>query len=148
MDFTSNASWCWVGVAVLAVLVEIITPSFGWIFATLAALCSALAALVGAPLALQVMLFAVVLLVSLVLLRPRMVHKLGAPGVPTRTAALVGKVGEVSVAIDPVGGGGRVNVDGEDWAARSASSLAQGTRVRVTGADGIALQVEPVGPTA
>jgi membrane protein implicated in regulation of membrane protease activity len=77
-----------------------------------------------------------------------LLRKLGARGVPTRTAELLGKVGEVSVAIDPVTGGGRVSVSGEDWAARSAQALAPGTRVVVTGADGIQLEVAALGPSA
>jgi membrane protein implicated in regulation of membrane protease activity len=142
MEFLDSALWIWVGVAVLAAIVEVATPSFGWIFASGAALCAVLAAALGAPLALQLLLFSLVLVASLVVLRPRMLKKLGAIGVPTRTAALVGKLGEVSVAIDPVAGTGRVLVDGEDWAARSHSTLSQGARVRVTGADGIQLEVE------
>ena len=35
---------------------------------------------------------------------------------------------------------GRVNVAGEDWAARSADAIPTGTRVRVVGADGIVLE--------
>jgi membrane protein implicated in regulation of membrane protease activity len=148
MELPDSAAWLWVGIAVFAAIVEVVTPSFGWIFASGAALCSALAAALGAPLALQVLLFSVVLVASLVVLRPRLLKKLGATGVPTRTAALVGKVGEVSVAIDPVAGQGRVVVAGEDWAARSDHALSQGTRVRVTGADGIQLEVEVLGPGA
>ncbi|HEX7480678.1 MAG TPA: NfeD family protein [Polyangiales bacterium] len=144
MELLGSAGWGWVGVAVLAAIVEIVTPSFGWIFASVAALCSGLAALLGAPLTLQVLLFSLVLVASLVLVRPHLIKKLGAAGVPTRTAALVGKLGEVSVAIDPVSRAGRVSVEGEDWAARSSVAIAHGSRVRVTGADGIALEVEPV----
>ena len=38
-------------------------------------------------------------------------------------------------------GTGRVNVGGEDWAARSREPIAAGTKVRVVGADGIVLEV-------
>jgi membrane protein implicated in regulation of membrane protease activity len=142
MELPEPGAWIWVGIAVLAAVVEVVTASFGWIFASGAALCSACAAVFGAPLTLQVLLFSVALVASLIVLRPRMLGKLGAPGIPTRTAALVGKVGEVSVAIDSVAGLGRVVVAGEDWAARSHTPVSQGTRVRVTGADGIQLEVE------
>jgi membrane protein implicated in regulation of membrane protease activity len=43
--------------------------------------------------------------------------------------------------IDRTTGAGRVNVGGEDWAARSAEPIASGTMVRVVGADGIVLEV-------
>ena len=43
--------------------------------------------------------------------------------------------------IDPTLGTGRVNVSGEDWAARSAEPIPAGTKVTVVGADGIVLEV-------
>ncbi len=142
MSWQIDASVVWLGIAVLAVIVELATPSFGWIFATLAALVSALSAWLGMPGLVQVSVFAVVLVASLLLLRPRLLGKLGARGVPSRTEALVGKLGEVTSAIDPVQGNGRVLVDGEDWAARSAHAVAAGRRVRVLGANGIQLEVQ------
>jgi membrane protein implicated in regulation of membrane protease activity len=36
---------------------------------------------------------------------------------------------------------GRVNVGGEDWAARAREPIATGVKVRVVGADGIVLEV-------
>ena len=41
----------------------------------------------------------------------------------------------------PTLGTGRVNVGGEDWAARSAEPIPTGTKIRVVGADGIVLEV-------
>jgi membrane protein implicated in regulation of membrane protease activity len=78
---------------------------------------------------------------SLGLLRPRLVKRLGGRGVPSRTEALVGRDGVVTQDIDARLGTGRVNVGGEDWAARSAAPLAIGTKIRVHGADGIVLEV-------
>jgi membrane protein implicated in regulation of membrane protease activity len=43
--------------------------------------------------------------------------------------------------IDHTLGAGRVNVGGEDWAARCAEPIAAGTKIRVVGADGIVLEV-------
>ena len=60
---------------------------------------------------------------------------------PSRTEALIGTKGVVTHDIDPTVGAGRVNVGGEDWAARSAEPIAAGTKVRVVGADGIVLEV-------
>ena len=50
-------------------------------------------------------------------------------------------------AIDPVVGTGRVNVGGDDWAARSGVPVPAGSEVEVVGADGIVLLVAPVGAT-
>ena len=60
---------------------------------------------------------------------------------PSRTEPLIGRHGQVTHDIDPTLGTGRVNVGGEDWAARSDEPIPAGTRIRVVGADGIVLEV-------
>jgi len=79
--------------------------------------------------------------VSIVALRARLLDRVGGKGLPSRTDPLIGRHGQVTHDIDPVLGTGRVNVAGEDWAARSAEAIATGTRVRVVAADGIVLEV-------
>ena len=54
---------------------------------------------------------------------------------------LMRRPGIVTHDIDPTLGTGRINVGGEDWAARSAEPLPVGTRIRVVAADGIVLEV-------
>ena len=56
-------------------------------------------------------------------------------------APLIGRQGIVTHDIDPVVGSGRVNVGGEDWAAKSPEAIAMGTTIRVVAADGIVLEV-------
>ena len=134
----------WLGLAIVAAIIEVSVPHFGVIFVSVAAVVAALAASVGIGAGAQVVVFVIVLGLSLALLRPRLAARLsGGPGVPSRTQALVGKSGMVTSDIDPTLGTGRVNVGGEDWAARSHSPLAVGTRIRVVGADGIVLEVKP-----
>ena len=48
--------------------------------------------------------------------------QLDAPGVPSRTDALVGREGIVTHDIEATVGAGRVNVGGEDWAARAGDA--------------------------
>ena len=135
----------WVALAILAGVIEVSIPQFGVIFASLAAVVSAAVAWFGFGAVAQIFVFALVLAASLVLLRPRIVARLsGGPGVPSRTEALLGREGIVTHDIDARVGSGRVNVGGQDWAARSSSPLAVGTRVRVAGADGIVLEVTPL----
>jgi len=89
----------------------------------------------------QIGTFAVVMIVSLVMLRSTLVGYLGGKGVPSRTDPLIGRQGLVTHEIDPTTGTGRVTVAGEDWAARSTEIIAPGAKVRVVGADGIVLEV-------
>lgn len=134
----------WVTVAVLAAIIEITIPHFGIIFISLAAAGSIAAALLGLNVPVQIVAFIIVLGISWFFIRPRLLASLTpAPGVPSRTGALIGTSGIVTEAIDPTIGVGRVNVGGQDWAARSALPLTSGTTVRVVGADGIVLEVTP-----
>jgi len=133
----------WVTLAIAAAILEVTIPHFGVVFVAVAALPAALAAYFGLGLAAQLTVFVVVLALSLMILRPRLMARLDAPGVPSRTDALIGREGVVTHDIETTVGAGRVNVRGQDWAARAPESIPAGTRVRVVGADGIVLEVRP-----
>jgi membrane-bound serine protease (ClpP class) len=60
--------------------------------------------------------------------------------VQTGAEGLLGAGAEVVEHCDP---NGRVRLRGEIWRARASSSAAIGQRVRVTGVDGLTLEVEP-----
>jgi len=131
----------WLTVAFVSAIVEVSIPHFGFAFVSAGAIAAAAAAYLGFGTAPQIGTFVVVMVASLVGLRSRLVGLVGGRGIPTRTEPLVGRQGVVTHDIDHTTGAGRVNVGGEDWAARSAEPLASGTRVRVVGADGIVLEV-------
>ncbi len=131
----------WLTVAFVAAVIEVSVPHFGSAFVSAGAIAAALAAFFGYGIPAQIGTFVAVLMVSLALLRSRLVARLGGRGVPSRTEALVGRDGIVTHAINPMVGEGRVNVAGQDWAARSEDAIATGTRIRVVGADGIVLEV-------
>lgn len=137
--------YAWLIVAILAIIIEILSPTFGFMFVSGAALASALSAWLGLSHLWQLGLFAVTLLITLPLLRPRLLRRFGVAGsgVPSRTERLVGQRGRVSEAIDPAQGTGRVLISGEDWAARSPEPVAAGCEIVVDGADGIVLTVSP-----
>lgn len=137
-----NATELWLIAALIAGIVEILVPLFGFVFVSMAAVVGALGSAAGLSVPLQVVLFAVSLILFLVILRP-LAKRTGSRGVPTRTEALVGRRAQVVQAIDPVLGTGRVNVGGDDWAARCPTSLPAGAEVVVSGADGIVLLVAP-----
>ena len=136
------AALVWLGAALVAAIIEVSIPHFGFGFVSIGAVAAAGLAFLGYTVTAQMALFVVVLSVSLVALRSRLLGRLmGGRGVPSRTDAIIGRHGLVTHEIDPTLGGGRVNVGGEDWAARSHEIIAMGTKVRVTGADGIVLEV-------
>jgi membrane protein implicated in regulation of membrane protease activity len=140
---TMIGSLGWIVIAVVAAIIEISVPHFGLIFVSVAALGAALAAYAGFGMSAELVVFIVLLCLSWVVLRPRLMRDLGGRGVPSRTEPLIGREGIVTHDIETTVGAGRVNVGGEDWAARSSAPLAAGTRVRVVAADGIVLEVTP-----
>jgi membrane protein implicated in regulation of membrane protease activity len=138
LEFTAIG---WLATAFVAGIVEVASPHFGLIFVSIGAVAAAFVAFMGYGMSAQGVTFVVALLVSLVTLRKRMTGRLGGRGVPTRTAPLIGRQGIVTHDIDPIVGSGRVNVGGEDWAAKSPEAIAVGTTIRVVAADGIVLEV-------
>ena len=144
---TTLIALVWIGVAIVAAIVEIVVPSFGFIFVSAGALAAAIVAwTLGVTLAIQVVVFAAVVIGSLLLIRPRLVGRLGARGVPSRTEAMLGRRGRVTEDINPTLGTGRVNVGGEDWKATSDRPIPMGVDIVVKSADSIVLHVVPSGP--
>ena len=139
-----SATLAWVVMAVVTAIVEVSIPHFGLIFVSAGAFTAALVAWAGFSLEVQLIIFSVEVAASLLLLRPRLLKSLGSRGVPSRTESLIGHEGLVSVDIEPHVGAGRVNVRGEDWAARSVAPIPTGQRIRVVSADGVVLEVVPV----
>jgi membrane protein implicated in regulation of membrane protease activity len=131
----------WLGLALVAAVLEISVPHFGCAFVSAGAVAGAVAAYFGYGVPVQIGSFVVVMTASLIVLRARLLDRVGGQGLPSRTAPLVGRQGLVTHDIDPTLGTGRVNVGGEDWAARSADVISSGTKVRVVAADGIVLEV-------
>jgi membrane protein implicated in regulation of membrane protease activity len=131
----------WLAVAVIAAIIEVSVPHFGSAFVSAAAVAAAGAAFLGYGGPAQVATFVVVVAVSIMGLRSRLVKRIGGRGVPSRTEPLIGREAIVTSDIDSTLGSGRITVGGEDWAARSAVLIEAGARVRVVGADGIILEV-------
>lgn len=132
----------WLAFALLCAIVEAATVSFGYILVALGALVAAAISGLGYGLLWQVVAFSIATALSLIFLRPRILAKMDtSPGVPSRTDRLIGKTARVIEAIDPVTGGGRVLVEGHDWAALAGEAVAAGEEVTVEGADGIRLKV-------
>ena len=134
-------SLSWLAVALVAAVIEVTLPHFGCAFISAGAVAAAAAAFFGLSIGAQIGTFVLVMTVSLVALRANLLGRLAGGGVPSRTEPLVGRHGQVTHEIDPTLGTGRINVGGEDWAARSAEPLPIGTKIRVVAADGIVLEV-------
>src|ERR1700730_1563066 len=83
----------WLAVAIVAAIIEVSVPHFGSAFVSAGARAAAAPAYFGFSIPAQFGAFVVVLAVSIVLLRSRLVARIGGPGVPSGTGALIGREG-------------------------------------------------------
>ena len=138
----------WLIVAIVLVIFEIMSATFGAICFAIGAGFSALAAGLGANLTWQIVIFAIVSLLTFIFLRPFMMKFLDrkSKDVKTNADALVGRRAVVSERIDAAQHSGRVAVDGDDWKAVTAdgSVIEKGTEVEIVKLDSIILTVRKV----
>ncbi len=136
----------WLIAAIILVIIEILTAGFGSICFAIGAAFSALAAFLGAGFTWQILIFAVVSLLTFIFLRPVAMRFLDrkSKDVKTNADAVVGKKGVVSEEINHANHTGRVAIDGDDWKAVSAdgSVIGKGTEVEIVSIDSIILTVK------
>ena len=103
------------------------------------------AQLCGAPVWLQVLIAAVVTLVLLLATRPLVKKFLQNKETHTNADRVVGQTAVVTEDIDNLAAHGRVEVLGNDWAARSTENvrIQKGTKVQVVRIEGVKLIVTP-----
>ncbi len=134
------AAWlAWAIAALLLAIGEILTPGLFFLGpVALAAVAAAIAAVAGAAVWLQIIVFGGTSLASLGILRPIARAHLHMPAaLRTGTAALVGAPAVVLQRVDQ--NGGRVRIGGEEWSARAFMPdqvLEPGTKVEVVKIDG------------
>lgn len=136
----------WLIIAFALVIFEICSATFGAICFAIGAGFSALVAGLGLDLTWQIIVFAVVSLLTFIFLRPFMLKFLdrNAKDVKTNADALLGRKAIVSERIDAAQHTGRVAVDGDDWKAVSADGavIETGTEVTIVKMDSIILTVK------
>lgn len=148
-DYIIQNLWLfWSIIAIVCLIMELTSGDFYVTCFALGAVVSVVAALVGSPFWLQVLLWAIFSVLSIMLVRPHLIKALhkGADHRKSNADALIGQIGEVSEMIK-TGNYGRVKLDGDDWKAESPTSTMDinvGTKVRVVGRESIILCVEPI----
>lgn len=137
--------WAWLALGLILATAEMAVPGFFLIWLAGAALITGVAVwLLPISFALQIVIFAVLAIVAVFLgrnyLRANPVEA-ADPAMNRRGARLVGEAATVTQAIE--NGSGRVHHGDSEWLARGPD-CPPGTRVRITGSDGVVLLVEPV----
>jgi len=136
----------WLTAAIILVIVEICTASFGSICFAIGAGFSALVAGLGGSVVWQILVFVAVSLLTFIFLRPAVIRWLEGKSkeVKTNADALIGRKGIVSERIDASQHLGRVAIDGDDWKAVSidGSFIEKGTSVEIVNRDSLILTVK------
>jgi membrane protein implicated in regulation of membrane protease activity len=140
----------WAVLAALAFAGELLSVSFFLLFFSLGALVALVVAFLGLGPVAQAIAFVAASVLSMVVLRPALVHRISFRGSERYVGrvSIAGKSGVVTASIEP-GGSGTVRIgSGEFWTARAVypeQRIDSGTRVRVLDTDGITALVEAVG---
>lgn len=114
-----NMSVVWLIAMVVLLIVEALVPGLVSIWFALGALAALIAALLHAPLWLQIVWFLATSVVTLVLTRPLAQKYVNSRIQPTNADALIGKDCVVTEDINNLAGTGAVKIDGKVWTARS-----------------------------
>lgn len=117
--FVVNMAVVWLVAMVVLLIVEAIVPGLVSIWFAIGALAALIAALLNAPLWLQVVWFLAVSVATLVLTRPLAQRYVNSRVQPTNADALIGRDCVVTEDIDNLAGTGAVKIGGKVWTART-----------------------------
>lgn len=140
-----SATTIWLIIFVACIIVEIATMGLATIWFAGGSLIAAVAAAVGAPVWLQVILFFAVSLVLLYFTRPIAVKYFNKDRVKTNVESLIGRQAIVISDISNLHGTGQVTVGGQEWSARSVNEnqeIKVGAVVVIRAISGVKLMVE------
>ena len=135
----------WLVITVVFVIAEIATTQLVGIWFVPGSLVALLLAAVGAQLWVQILAFAILAAVLLVLARPVVSRYIGVRFTPTNSDRAIG---QTALVVEDIGGGaiGQVKVNGLVWSAVNVqdSLIPKGERVTVKAIDGVKLIVEEI----
>lgn len=147
IDFFAQNLWLlWLLVTFICLILELTNGDFFIMCFAIGGLVATLFSACCDSLVWQIVLFAVVTLLSIFFVRPtalRYFYQTKEHRV-SNTDALIGRVGRVTEAIE-ANGYGRVKIDGDSWKAQTADhqALSIDTNVKIIGIDSVIITVEP-----
>ena len=146
MEWLLDNGWIlWLVLFLGLAAVETLTLDLFFLMLSVGALAALVATFAGAGLVLQIVVFAVVSLLMILLVRPIAVRHL-RKGPADQLNNIDRLVGAPALALEPVTAhSGTVKIGGDTWTARSAdgAALPAGTRLSVAMIDGATAVVEP-----
>lgn len=140
-----SMSAVWLAVTVLMLVIEGAVPGLVSIWFALGAFAALLAAILRAPIWLQVTWFLLVSVTSLVLTRPLAKKYVNSRVQPTNADMLIGRQCVVKEEINNLAGTGAVMAGGREWTARADCAdkvIAAGEAVEIVRIEGVKLIVK------
>lgn len=135
----------WLGIFIVLIVIELCTVGLTTIWFALGALAALLANILGAGLAVQIVVFLIVSIVFLVVTRPWALKYVNRKRIRTNYESEIGKVIQITEKVDNMNQTGKSIVDGQEWTVRSKNDriiLETGDRAKVVDISGVKLIVE------
>lgn len=139
----------WLAAMIILAGIEALTVNLVTIWFAIGALAAFIAAVAGAQIWLQIVLFVIVTAVTLCFTRPLAKKYFTGTHQPTNADMVIGKVCVVTETIDNLASKGTVSCMGKEWSARSENgeTVNEGTKVIVKEIKGVKLIVSPAEET-
>ena len=136
----------WLVIAIIMLIVEVVTTGLATLWFALGAIVAMVMDLCGAPLTSQIVVMAIISVVSFVLcmiwIRPKLESLRKKNVQRTNADRLIGREGVVIVPLNGAEGKGQVKIDGQIWSAKADTDIAEGIKVTVKSIEGVKLVVE------
>ena len=135
----------WLGATVVLFIAEAVTVNLVTVWFALGALAAFIAAVCGAQLWLQIVLFLAVTVITLIFTRPIAKKHINGKHEATNADMVIGKIAVVTENIDNLAAKGAVSCMGKVWTARSKNGekISAGDEVAVVRIQGVKLIVSP-----
>jgi membrane protein implicated in regulation of membrane protease activity len=133
--------YLWLAAMVIFLIIEIFTPSLVFACVAVGALGGAITSIITGSYLIQLGVFAFLTILLIPLTRPLAKKITKESPQKTNVDAMVGKLGMVVKAIDPVAEVGQVRVEGQIWQAIAAEPLDVNTKITVDKVQGARLYV-------
>lgn len=147
MDFLLSAAGIWLMAMIILSIIEALVPGLVSIWFAFGALIAMIAAALNAPVWLQIALFIVASVASLILTRPLVKKYVNGRAQPTNADMIIGKECIVKEEINNILGTGAVVAGGKTWTAVSYNDdviISVGTRATVEEIRGVKTVVKPL----
>lgn len=136
-------TFTWLVLFIVLVLVELMTVNLLTIWFALGAIASFFVSLVCDNISLQMGVFVLVSVISLVILRNILMKVKNKKMIPTNLDRVIGDAGIVTEEINPFGIG-EVKVDGKRWSAISDKKIEVNSKVRILAIEGVKLKCQKI----